>query len=108
MGRGIPPPVERRWTIGQRRGQDRRVKRRAVARSPAPWHWERDGVTQSPTECRVWETTGPPSDATSDRLIASAERQVTIIPLTIGLLSGLFSILGSRELFSGIETLESR
>jgi len=40
-----PPPVERRWTIGQRRVQDRRVKWWAVARSQAPWHWEHDGVT---------------------------------------------------------------
>jgi len=52
---------------------------------------------------------------TSDRLIASAERQVTVIPLTVGPVVGrsLLSILGSGEIpFPGsrkkIETLESR
>ena len=35
----------------------------------------------------VWHTGHGRREATSDRLIASAERQVTI-PLTIGLLSG--------------------
>ena len=43
------------------------------------------------------QTTGPPSN---DRLIASAERQVTIIPLTIGPVFGrsLVTILGSWEI----------
>ena len=37
-GQGITAsPVGRRWTIGRRRGRDGRVKRRAAARSPAPW-----------------------------------------------------------------------
>ena len=60
-----PPPSDN-WSTSR---EDGRAKRRAVARSPAPWHTyqnadvERDGVTQSPTRCRVWETTGPPSDA---------------------------------------------
>jgi len=40
---------------------------------------------------------------TSDQSIASAERQVTIIPLTIGLLSDGLSILGSPEIvFPGL------
>ena len=64
-----PQPVGRRWTISGRRGRDWRVKRWAAAGSPAPWHtcrntcWERDGGTLLPTGCRVWESTGPPSDA---------------------------------------------
>ena len=38
-------------------------------RVSAPWHtcqkadMQRDGGLRSPTGCRVWETTGPPSDA---------------------------------------------
>ena len=65
------PPPPRRTPLDNRstsRG-DGRVKRRAVAGSPAPWRTcqkadvQRDGGTRSPTECWVWETTGPPSDA---------------------------------------------
>ena len=36
-GESPPPPVGCRCTIGRRRGRDGRVKRRAVAESPAPW-----------------------------------------------------------------------
>jgi len=67
--RGITAsPLGRRWTIGRRRGQDGRMKRRAAAGSPLPWHTcqkadvQRDGGLRSLTGCRVWETTGPPSD----------------------------------------------
>jgi len=66
-GESPPPAVGRRWTIGLRRGRDGHVKRRAAVGSPAPWRTcqkadvQRDGGTRSPTRCRVWETTGPPS-----------------------------------------------
>jgi len=69
MRRGITAsPVGRHWTIGQRRGRDGRVKRRAAAGSPAPWCTcqqadVQHGGTRSLTGCRVWETPGPPSDA---------------------------------------------
>jgi len=54
----------------------------------------------------VWYAGHGHREATSDRLIASAERLVTIIPLTIGLLSGSRVSLDSRKSrnsFSGIE-----
>jgi len=66
-----PPPPPRRTPLDNRatsRG-DGRVKRRAAAGSSAPGRTcqnadvQRDGGTPSPTGCRVWETTGPPSDA---------------------------------------------
>ena len=48
----------------------------------------------------VWYAGHGRCEATSDRLIASAERQVTIIPLTIGLFRAVVSvsILVSREI----------
>jgi len=48
----------------------------------------------------VWYAGHGRCEATSDRLIASAERQVTIIPLTIGLFLAVVSvsILVSREI----------
>ena len=53
----------------------------------------------------VWYASHGRREATSDRLIASSERQVTIIPLTIGLLSGDRSLDSrkSSNSFPGIE-----
>ena len=68
---------------------DGRVKRQAAAGSPAPWRTcqnadvQRDRGTPSPTGCRVWGTTCPPSDAAvrwrSAHLMSALMRLLTVI-----------------------------
>ena len=88
-----PPPPRRtpRWTIGRRRGgmgawnggQWPGLRRRGA---PVKADMQRDGGTRSPTEpteCWVWETTGPPSDALgwwrSAHLMSALTRLWTVI-----------------------------
>ena len=108
-GPGNHPPSRRTPLDNQSTSRgDARVKRRAAAASPAPWSIcqkadvQRDGdaiadrmlgigdhrplsfVSWRRRPC-VWYVGHGRREATSDRLMASAERPLTIIPLTTGL-----------------------
>ena len=77
----------------------------SVPSAPYRLHTPLSFVSQHRRPC-VWYAGQGRREATSDRLIASAERLMTIIPLTVGLLSGDRVSLDSGKLrnsFLGIK-----